>query len=1400
MKTILHMAAVIALAISTISAQLEGPPDLPLIRQSFSSQPNVMTLRLKFHVVQTDRITALVPDDRDAAIDLLVGELNSIYQYAAISFVKAETEFILPGSEDLLAIDSSDEKRRLMDELINRDEATKFLNIVVVPIQNLGFDGHATFPWSRRALREGSGILLSDEFVFPFDNGDLDPLVAAHEIGHALGLWHVERGVNDHETDGLVEVVALRQIPALVSDIGADARGDFCQDTPPIPYADELGLRYTIDLDQELNDGETFKETYISTPAHIWPARDIANLMRSSGDRRFISLQQKGRMRGWINHRLGSWLERPGTSAVEAVLGDPTFSGNDFKPGIRLEWQAPVGSTFQIHRSENPDFSISPVQVSSTQAAIDGTVFSQYGVNWQRFTTTDDGVENGKSYWYRVRIGSNAATASFSPRMDVRGAGARTNNARPGLIPVASSLRSVPGGVLVEWQDSADEEISGFELERSPAFPAGVEVQVKPGTSRFASFFDKSPSLANSNYTYQIYSYYDSGTRRIHSGNIGDGPEQGKPVIYTPTPPPDRPVLSYTKANTPQGWRGTISASFRGKVPAPTTTGGEIRAVLQSQTDTAPTWVAAGTSGILTTGASSPSLFSIGNRPTGANYHFRLDLVETLKDEGGTVIGTESHGFSQPITIRIPGGIYTAPVPGQPATGETGTFPYPTFTWNAVQDAEFYDIIIRGPNYDNTTIRIPAGSGNQLSYALNAAFYPELDALATYTWRVRAGNVETPNGGPLSLAQSFTTQLHPPNLVSPADGFQIDAPNQELTVEPTFTWGGIPGNVRYRLSVRTGTGGTNEIFSALTNTASVTVSAAEAIDSGSYVWDVTAFPRDQSYASASPKVVSATRSFTVRTVPRIAPAQYLPEDGSVECLPYPTFEWQARSQANDYVIEIIRGNEPDLRWRFGGETADNLLGEGVPVVGEPTAGDPSRLRFKIPDTLTGLPGARKYYWRIRARNELGGGDWSAPNSPDQDPDNWKDGWWNFTTRLLEPTLLSPANGATTGDSSPTLSWTSAAGTSSNEVEVYSGTVIAGSPVATQTVSGNSWNMPLETNELSDGNYIWRVRSLGPASGNPQVVSGWSEASFSVLTPPRNAPNPRNPITYDLNRQITPNFQWDPLSKATSYRIEIRLGTGTTIFNQGGITGSGDPLTYTLPAQNALAYGTDYTWRIRGASSSGEGPVSAWNTFRTELPATVPLSPASGGYVSDRTPILRATPVTGATRYEFKIVKGDPANAIYGTGFSNTGSNSWTVDPFLSNGTYYWSVRAIGPPSDGSNGPWSGDFTLVVRGEPTIAPTQTNPANNATDTNLRPTFRWSTVNIATAYDLQINDASGGALVVNLSNIAATEFQITTNLTNNHSYYWRVRARNEFGTGPWSASNQVWSEYFKFRTKP
>lgn len=1409
MKTIRHIATLIALAISTTSAQMEGPPDLKTIRDSFSNDNNVMTLRLKFHIVQTDRFTPGSPQhigNPEAAIDLLVGELNSIYQFAGISFLKSPTDFIQPGDGELLAIDSSDEKRRLMDEAISRDEATRFLNIVVVPIRNLGFDGHATFPWSRRALRQGSGVLLSDEFVFPFDNGDLEPQIAAHEIGHALGLWHVERGVNDHETDGLLAAAALKEIPALTSLTGADATGDFCRDTPPIPYKDWLGLRYTIDLDPTLNDGKTFKETYISTPAYPWPARDIGNLMRSSGDRRFISPQQKGRMRGWITHRLGSWLVRDGTSAVEAVIGDPTFPGNDFKPGIRLEWQAPVDSVFQIHRSESPDFSdstnpestntVSPVPILTPQQPITGPTFPHSGGTWQRFTTTDDRLQNGKSYWYRIRIGSNAATASYSPRMDVRGAGARTNKARPALIPVASGVRSVPGGILIDWRDSADDEISGFELRRSPPFPPGEDVLVKPGTSRFASFFDRSPAVANANYTYQIYSYYLDETTAVrnHSGNIGDGPEQGKPVVYSTTPPPDQPVLSYTKATTPQGWRGTITASFRGKVPAPTTTGGVIRAILEAQTDAAPTWHVAAISGILTTGASSPALFSIGELPTGANYHFRLDLSETLKDEGGTIIGTVRHGLSQPITIRIPGRIYTAPVPGQPAAGETGTFPYPSFTWSSVQDATGYLLYLRRPGFPDIIKTV----GNQTSYAFTGVDL-ELDALTEYTWFVRATNDETEFGGPDSVHRTFTTQLHKPNLVSPAEGDIILVPSDSYTINPTFQWHGIPGGIKYRLIVKTaGPNGVEKISVAVTDPSfTATPAMGLALDAGQYTWQVIAFPTSGGFQQ-EPRSISDPITFRVSSKPLRAPALYNPGPQEIGAAQRPNFQWEDLNQATNYVIEIIQDPNINNRRVFGGNTPENLLGFGVLMTGTAVAGQDGRLEYRLPPEINALPGARKFYWRMRGRNEIGGGPWSSlvqetPTTIAELQGNWAE----FTTRLDAPTLIGPANGATISDTSPNLTWQSAAGADSNLVEVYEGTAVTGTPKAQQIVSGDSWNMPEATNELADGVYLWRVRSYGPMTAN-QVISGWSQASFTLGTPPREPPVIRNPMDGDKARSITPNFQWEPRPKASSYRIEVRGLNATNLFFEiNGVTGTGDPLTYTLPANRALAYGTDYEWRIAGQNTFGTGKYSLWTQFRTEVTAPTLIGPV--GTINDQTPELTWNSVAGANSYMIEVYRNGQTNLA----FSGTtgGSIRITTTELGAGASFQWRVRAVN--SGGSDGPWSAWGSFSIRTAPNNWPQNPSPTANSFSVSTLTNFSWSALNQATHYDLEVVQNSSGVKKT-YSNIAATTFTlpVADRLSGDRIHYWKVRGRNELGPGPWSNdaknSDPDYSKWIQFRT--
>ena len=103
----------------------------------------------------------------------------------------------------------------------------------------------------------------------------------------------------------------------------------------------------------------------------------------------------------------------------------------------------------------------------------------------------------------------------------------------------------------------------------------------------------------------------------------------------------------------------------------------------------------------------------------------------------------------------------------------------------------------------------------------------------------------------------------------------------------------------------------------------------------------------------------------------------------------------------------------------------------------------------------------------------------------------------------------------------------------------------------------------------------------------------------------------------------------------------------------------------------------------------------------------------------------------------------------------------------------------------------------------ISPHDPDPNVTPVTGTVRPSFSWSALNLATAYDLQIKDATGGAVVMTIRDITGTQHRIDTALLSKHTYYWRVRGKNSFGLGPWSADpNNLavtpWSEYGKFRT--
>ncbi len=93
--------------------------------------------------------------------------------------------------------------------------------------------------------------------------------------------------------------------------------------------------------------------------------------------------------------------------------------------------------------------------------------------------------------------------------------------------------------------------------------------------------------------------------------------------------------------------------------------------------------------------------------------------------------------------------------------------------------------------------------------------------------------------------------------------------------------------------------------------------------------------------------------------------------------------------------------------------------------------------------------------------------------------------------------------------------------------------------------------------------------------------------------------------------------------------------------------------------------------------------------------------------------------------------------------------------------------------------------------PTAAPANLSPEDGATGQDSALSLGWEAVDSATGYDVQVadNDAftKTFTLLVDEQNLTGLSYEVT-GLDQGATYFWRVRARNSAGTGPWSETHQ------------
>lgn len=426
---------------------------------------------------------------------------------------------------------------------------------------------------------------------------------------------------------------------------------------------------------------------------------------------------------------------------------------------------------------------------------------------------------------------------------------------------------------------------------------------------------------------------------------------------------------------------------------------------------------------------------------------------------------------------------------------------------------------------------------------------------------------------------------------------------------------------------------------------------------------------------------------------------------------------------------------------------------------------------------SGLNNNTQYYWRASAVNGAGTSPYSSV--------------FTFTTVVAvpsAPTLSTPANGATGVSLTPTLDWNDVSGASTYTLHVatdsaFSNVIINQSGLASSQYSVSSGVLSNNTK------YYWRVSAT-----NAGGTSAYSTSfSFTTVVAAPSAPALTSPANNTAGVSLTPLFDWNDVSGASSYRIQISADStfAATLKDTSGVLSS----QYQLPG-GILSNNVKYYWRVSATNAGGTSAYSTAFSFTTIVAApstpslVVPVNNATGVPLA---PLFDWNDVSGASSYRIQI----STDSNFATTVKDTSgvpaSQYQLPGGILSNSVkYYWRVNAT---NAGGTSAYSNVFGFTTIVSAPSAPNLTAPSNNATGVSLTPLFDWNDVNGASSYRIQISaDSTFAATVKDTSGVLSSQYQVPGGILNFQvKYYWRVSATNAGGTSAYSSR-------FSFTTLP
>lgn len=343
------------------------------------------------------------------------------------------------------------------------------------------------------------------------------------------------------------------------------------------------------------------------------------------------------------------------------------------------------------------------------------------------------------------------------------------------------------------------------------------------------------------------------------------------------------------------------------------------------------------------------------------------------------------------------------------------------------------------------------------------------------------------------FVDSLNAQAPPPELIAPPAG----AMDQPTTI--TFEWSSVNNADRYQIQVSMDPSfsGSDIIFSDNTTSTSITISGFS--HSTGYYWRVRSGTVDPLLGIVTYGDWSEVRNFETVIAPPSAPQLLSPENEATGVSTSPTLDWQSADRAATYQIQV---DESDS---FSSPVVDR---NGITAT-----------ETQISDLET----TTTYYWRVRASNSGGAGNWSEIR--------------NFTTAEAPPPvvqLVTPDSGATNVTTTPRLEWETAQRADFYDLEIATDQNFNQKVVDLNNVTSTFYNADLE----GFTTYYWRVRGE-----NDTAPGNWSQVWNFTTEQTGNEISIVNPSNGDLwKSRETASTRWNATNNVQTVIIEYKLSS------------------------------------------------------------------------------------------------------------------------------------------------------------------------------------------------------------------------------------------------------------------